>query len=396
MPKTSSLRPKRLPSRDGKEWCVNVPAVLSPTGKRQRLFFATEREADIESELLKTKKVNFGHSLLSLSPSRIAEAGACYQRLELEAPDVTLSDAVSEFLERHRVRIKSVPMSELWDAFITSRPKPGYRQDLRSAFARLEPLAPLIASEVTAQHITAALDLAKFPPAYRKAVLGYLRAAFNFGIPRWLKENPIDGVQFPKVVRDGVETIEPDRVERLLMDALLNDLELLPSRILEFFSGVRPDTDDGEITQVLWSDIDFDAKEHHVTIRPTVAKKERKRWIDLSVNALAWLDAYRAAGGQMNGHIVPFSASTLRRKRRLNAMSAGIQEWPQQGARHTWASCWLRQHGDINKLVLQGGWESVSVVWDHYYQAVTPAIAAAFWNIFPPLAEERRIVAFAG
>jgi integrase len=394
MPKTSSLRPKRLPSRDGKEWCVNVPAVLSPTGKRQRLFFATEREADLEAELLKTRKVNFGHSLSSLDPSRIAEAGACYQRLELEAPGITLSDAVSEFLERHRTRIASVPMSKLWDTFITSRPKPGYRQDLRSAFARLEPLTPLIASDVTAQHITAALELAKFPPAYRKAVLGYLRAAFNFGMPRWLKENPIDGMEFPKVVRDGVETIEPDRVERLLMDALLNDLELLPSRILEFFSGVRPDTDDGEITKVLWSDIDLNAKQHQVTIRPTVAKKGRKRWIDLPPNAQAWFDAYRDAGGKMESLIVPFSASTLRRKRRLNAMSAGIQEWPQQGARHTYCSCWLRQHGDINKLVLQSGHESPQVMWDHYYQAVTPETAAAFWNIFPPLPEERRIVAF--
>jgi integrase len=395
MPKTVSLRPKRLPSRDGKEWCVNVPAVLSSTGKRQRLFFATEREADVESELLKTRKINFGHSLSSLDPSRIAEAGACYRRLELEAPGVTLSDAVSEFLERYRARTASVPMATLWDAFITSRSKPGYRQDLRSAFTRLEPLAALIASEVTAQDIITALDVAKFPPAYRKAVLCYLRAAFNFGIPRWLRQNPIEGMEFPKVVRDGVETIAPDRVERLLIDALLNDLELSPSRILEFFAGVRPDNEEGEITQMLWSDIDLRAKEHHVTIRPTIAKKDRKRWADLSANGLAWFDAYAAAGGKMEGLIVPFSASTLRRKRRLNAMSAGLQEWPQQGARHTWASCWLREHGDINKLMLQGGWNSVDVVWSHYYQAVTPATAAAFWNIFPPLTEERRIVAFA-
>jgi len=29
-----------------------------------------------------------------------------------------------------------------------------------------------------------------------------------------------------------------------------------------------------------------------------------------------------------------------------------------------------------------------------YYQAVTPEAAAAFWSIFPPAAEERRIIAF--
>jgi integrase len=207
----------------------------------------------------------------------------------------------------------------------------------------------------------------------------------------WLKENPVRRVEFSKVVRDQVETIPPDRVERFLMDALLSDRDLLPFLVFSFYAGIRPE---GELMKLLWSDIDLAAKEHHVTIRPTVAKKRRKRWIDLSDNALAWLDAFKAYGGEMQGPVVPFSASTLRRKRRLNAMSAGLQEWPQQGARHTWASCWLRQHGDINKLVLQASHESATVVWDHYYQAVTPEVAAAFWAIYPPPRERQKIVAF--
>jgi hypothetical protein len=39
--------------------------------------------------------------------------------------------------------------------------------------------------------------------AHRNAALRYLRAAFNFGIrSRWLKENPIKGLEFAKIVRD--------------------------------------------------------------------------------------------------------------------------------------------------------------------------------------------------
>jgi hypothetical protein len=34
-------------------------------------------------------------------------------------------------------------------------------------------------------------------------------------------------------------------------------------------------------------------------------------------------------------------------------------------------------------------------MWDHYYQAVTTEAAAAFWSIYPPMAEQRRIIAFA-
>jgi integrase len=107
------------------------------------------------------------------------------------------------------------------------------------------------------------------------------------------------------------------------------------------------------------------------------------------------LSEYRAHGGRMDGRITPFSTSTLRRKRRRNALAAGLAEWPQQGARYTYCSCWLAQHRDINGLVIQAGHESATIMWNHYYQAVTPEAASAFWNIFPPATEEeRRIVAF--
>ena len=107
--------------------------------------------------------------------------------------------------------------------------------------------------------------------------------------------------------------------------------------------------------------------------------------------ALAWLSEYRTRGGKTEGLIIPFSASTLRRKRRRNAQVAGLEAWPQQGARHTYCSAWLRQHGDINKLVIQAGHESPMVLWNHYYQAMSPEAAGAFWNIFPPAREPRQI-----
>jgi integrase len=282
-------------------------------------------------------------------------------------------------------------MSSLWEKFLISKKgaSPSYRQELASTFKRLDSLAGLIACDVTAKQIED--SLLGFPPAYRNAALRYLRAAFNFGIrSAWLKESPIRNMEFTKIIRDQVEVIPPAKVKELLLDALANDLALIPFLVLAFFAGVRPD---GELQKVLWSDIDLTAQKHHVTIRPTVAKKRRKRWIDLSANALAWLGEYQARGGLMEGRIVPFSASTLLRKRRRNALAAGITEWPQQGARHTWCSCWLAQHGDINGLVIQAGHESATVMWNNCYQAVTPEAVAAFWSIFPQPAAECRIVA---
>jgi integrase len=369
-----------------------VPTALSPTGKRQRRFFVTREQAEVECELLKTRRINFGHSLSTMSPQRIAEARACYQRLETEAPGVALTTAVNEFLVTFKLRNTSVPTATLFERFVQSKAGASapYRQELNSTFRRLTSLQDTVASDLTAQQIDA--SLCGFPPAYRNAALRYLRAPFNFGIRSgWLKENPVKGLEFTKIVRDTVEIIPPSIVEKLLLDALANDIELLPFLVLSVYAGIRPD---GELQKLLWNDLDLSAKEHHVTVRPTVAKKRRKRWIDLSENAIAWLTEYHNRGGKTEGRIVPFSASKLRRKRRRNAEMAGLSTWPQQGARHTYCSCWLRQHGDINKLVLQAGHESAQVLWNHYYQAVGPETATAFWAIYPPQKEERRIVAF--
>jgi hypothetical protein len=35
-------------------------------------------------------------------------------------------------------------------------------------------------------------------------------------------------------------------------------------------------------------------------------------------------------------------------------------------------------------------------MWNHYYQAMSPQDAAAFWAIYPPSTGERQIVAFSG
>jgi integrase len=283
-------------------------------------------------------------------------------------------------------------LRSLFDAFLESKngANRNYQRELRNVFERVAQLNNEVVSEIDPQQIDRALK--GFPDGNRNAALRYLRAAFNYGIRRgWLTENPIGRLEFKKRVRDQVEVIPPALVEKLLLDAIANDLELIPFLVFAFFCGVRPD---GELKKLLWADVDLAIREHHVTIRAAIAKKGRKRWIDLSENALAWLNEYRNRGGKMEGRIAPFSISTLRRKRRRNALAAGLKVWPQQGARHTYCSAWLRQHGDINKLVLQAGHESPTVLWNHYYQTMTPRDAAAFWAIYPPSTEERRIVAF--
>jgi integrase len=173
--------------------------------------------------------------------------------------------------------------------------------------------------------------------------------------------------------------------------ALDKDVELLPFLTLGFFCGVRPD---GELQKLNWSDVHLSEENPQVVIRPEVSKtKRRRRFIDLSPNALAWIEVYRRSGQPLNGKVVPFSASTLKRKRNDLCRATGVT-WIQQGMRHTYCSSWLAMHGDINKLVLQSGHTDTQTMWEHYHRGMTQAEAEKFWSIVPTKVDAK-IIAFA-
>jgi integrase len=66
-------------------------------------------------------------------------------------------------------------------------------------------------------------------------------------------------------------------------------LKLLPFFVFGFFCGIRPD---GELEKLEWSSVHLVGKSE-VEIPPSVSKTKRRRFVDLSENALAWLEEYR-------------------------------------------------------------------------------------------------------
>jgi integrase len=244
-------------------------------------------------------------------------------------------------------------------------------------------------SDIASADLAPLID--KLSPGARNPVLRYWRAVFNLGLKRgYLAKNPIEGLDFERRKRKEVETLTAEQVKKMLEHSLEHDLQLLPFLVLGLFCGVRPD---GELQKIEWRDIDL--TDRVVTIRPEVSKTTRRRFIDLSDNAILWLEAYRKRGGQMSGRIVTCNESELRGHRQRNWKAAGIEQWIQQGMRHTFCSNWLAQHKDVNRLVLQSGHDSVDTVWRNYHKGTPEAEAAKFWAIRPPKRKARKIVPFA-
>jgi integrase len=390
MPRSSSLKPVFRQERANKgiaPWCVNVPAALSATGKRQQLFFATQAEAKTQCNALKVRRSNFGDSLGTMTPARIAKAAEAYQLL---APfSIDLLDAVRSHVASVQARTASVTLGEAFDRFMEAKQtkSPKYRQEIRLAKATFAPLLEKMVCDVG--HAVIEPLLSGLSDSVRNAKLRRLRSVFGLALRRkWAKENPVSELDFATIPRGEVKVFSVEIVRRLLEHALENDLEFLPYRIFTFFCGIRPE---GELERLDWSDVRL--AEKLAVLRSEITKTKRKRFVDLSDNAIEWLLEYQARGGQMTGLVAPWSRAVRHRKNLRSYKAAGIKKWIQQGARHSYCSYWLALHHDVNKLVLQSGHTDVDMMWRRYHAGVTEAEARKFWSLCPPVRTVSNVVA---
>ncbi len=316
-------------------WVVNVPAVLSDTGKRRQLFFEKKGGAQALCEELKIRQEIFGRSLSYMTPARIAEAGEAYKIL---APlKASLLDAARAFVVAHQARHASVTFLTLFNEFLEAKHDrhPRYLQELRITLNRMPEIHDRIVSDIAPREIEAILR--PLTPGARNPVMRYPPD------PVRINRQGSDGIIL-RVVRVAgmkrrIRTIPIEQVSRMLNHALEHDLGLLPFLTLGFFCGVRPEN---ELMKLEWSDL----KQGEIVVRPEVSKTNRRRFVDISPNAQAWLDSYADRGGVTTGKVVRYTLPTVQRRHRALRKAVGIARWPQQGARHTFCSNWLASHHD--------------------------------------------------
>jgi integrase len=70
-------------------------------------------------------------------------------------------------------------------------------------------------------------------------------------------------------------------------------------------------------------------------------------------------------------------------KREAAREIAGIQEWPSNALRHSYASYHLAKFQDSAALALQMGHSTTAMLFAHYREVVTPADAEEYWAILP-------------
>jgi integrase len=234
--------------------------------------------------------------------------------------------------------------------------------------------------------------LSGLKPSVRNAFRRYVRAVFNYGLRQdYVRENPAMKIEADELVRGETEIFHPKQVEKMLAHALEHNLTLLPYRVFTFFCGIRPE---GEMERLEWSHVSL--TDRVVDLPADITKKKRRRVVDLSESAVAWLQEYANRGGEMVKRVVPFTPAELRKHHRANYRAAGVEKWIQQGARHSFCSYWMsHNNNDVDRLVILSGHESKEVMWNCYYRAASKAEASKFWSIIPPKKPDAKVIAFA-
>ena len=188
-----------LDSNNGK-LRLNLPARISPTGKRQRLWFAKRSQALKAAKELRKHYDQFGRSLRMLPPARLIEAIECSQMMLDEVagqpvPPGQLREIVNREIETLPGHYARVSFDLLWMEYLEyleSRQKtPKYIEAVgycRNRFSsrRAYFLLPHVTSELLEE------GLVGMSPGHRNFYQDILRAGFNLAIRRgWLKENPV-------------------------------------------------------------------------------------------------------------------------------------------------------------------------------------------------------------
>lgn len=358
-------------------------------GKRVQRSY--KKKAAANKALKAAKKAQARHGSMASELTGAAMAEIVLARDRLRAAGWTLTEAV-EFALKHGGRMaETITVPELVKRYIDTKDDCSvrYRRQLKVSLGSLaERFATRKAHELVKADIEAWLKASGWKAKTRNNYVGDVRACFAWG-KGYVRINPAAEIPKLGLGDEEIGTLTVPRCEVLLRGALQRP-EMMGFVVLGMFGGLRP----AEIQRLDWSAVNF--KERTVVVAGSQAKTRRRRVVDLTENAVAWLHA--AGCEKLKGEICgKWWDARWRMFRRSLGWDVGSEEkgiveakvkpvhgeWPHNALRHTYASMHYAMHQDEAKLQAQMGHESAAMLHRHYKALVTAVEAKKFWALKP-------------
>jgi integrase len=367
-------------------YCVTWPKI----GKgRNRQFFKNKSDADTFLEQKLIEQANYGTAGMAFDERQRAEYLECAEKL---APfNVTLRDAVSFYLPHLQATNRTCTAAQLVEELVKIKKSDGaserYIGDLQSRLKQFaksfdgKPVAGITSTDIDnwlrslSDSDTGKLLAATTRNNFRRVLM----VAFNFAKDRgYCVGNPAAKTAKAKVIETAAGILTVDETARLLENA---PAELIPYIAIGAFAGLRR----AELERLDWKEIDLRSRLIEVTA--SKAKSARRRFVRIKPNLLLWLKPF----AKPSGVVTP---NGLRGRLDKAREDAGIQMWPNNALRHSFASYHLARFNDAAALALELGHTNSNLVFQHYRQLVRPKEAKRYWSL-EPTTNGRKVVQFA-
>jgi len=370
---------KLLPKRTPKGWRINIPEILSESGKRQRLFFPTRDDAERFASPLR-RNYRLGENDRLLPPSQTRFAIRAFDILG-ERPPEELLQAVQAWIAHKNHSSKSVAFSQACSSFISSSSKSHLTEKYLWHFQhypkRFKRISEKLLIEISSSDLE--MEFSHMTPSARNTALAHLSSLWSFSIKRgWATVNPLKNLDRSHVPKPKIHILTAKQLRRLFVATIRLHPELVPLIAIEVFAGVRPI----ESEKIRWENVDLE--DGILTIPDPIAKTRIGRHIEMHQTLIDWLEWHRSRGGKTDGMICPHPHMTLRRYLRKIRTRSGLIPWHQDVLRHVFASAALASDWrDIGKLCLELGHSSQKMLHRHYARSMRRKDALSIFQVRP-------------
>lgn len=210
-------------------------------------------------------------------------------------------------------------------------------------------------------------------PSAFAAVRAFLRWAWKQD-PPLIASDVCAGLAYSRPKAEaGVSVLAPEQVELALRAADKGRSALA----VAFFAGLRPEEIAGTAKPWLrWEHVRAD--EQIIRVPAEIAKTRRARVLEgLPLAVWAWLEPSKREGDT----VAPFAWNWIARRAKR---ACGLDRWPRDGTRHSFASYAVALTSDVGQVSLWLGHEgSPAMLHRHYRGVVSRLDAAAFFALRP-------------
>jgi len=347
-------RPQFTPLDTEKGWKIEIPRAMSGTGKRRRVYFETEKEANKYAASMRTKyhagerggiisrqlAQMAGEAAALLEPFGVTILDAAQdmaKRLGSDSNQETVAERFTRAMEENEERLRASThkaMSKMLDWF------PLWFAEMRCAA-----VTPETTRQALTEGRTVALSTLQTRMRYVSSILNHKE--------RHRKERAIQ-IMTMEQVSDMIAACGDHSGERMAVALIL-------------FAGIRPSVDDGEITRLDWETVGDES----IYIPATVSKTHTDRLIPITPILAAMIK-----GHPKSGTVIP---ANWRKRIAIIRQKAGITGMSDV-ARHTFASHFLAAFGEEATKAAMGHTEGSRTLFRHYARAISEEDGLAYFE----------------